>query len=214
VNARLDKAAVEKLLVRARIAADRMGLKRDREELAQEVLCRMLEGKNQHSTVDQTLIDALRERSGRKGSPNYEARLRLYSAESREPHHLGIPGGDRVGADLDDRIDIQRMADFLRGEERALMKLRHQWGMNEVEIADLFGVSASRICQRLKGVCGRLSARASKAAHREREFEARLEEMGDRKGQSLPRSSDQEVAKKESSEMESNIGPRFSWRLT
>lgn len=94
------------------------------------------------------------------------------------------------------------------------MKLRHQWGMDETEIGDLFGVSASRICQRLKSVYGRVSARTSKASQREREFEARLEEVGGKQGQGASRGSNQEVAQGKPSEVESNIGPRFSWRLT
>lgn len=82
---------------------------------------------------------------------------------------------------------FRSLSDLLNGFygiERAIMILLGQWGMSEVEIGNIFGVSESRISQRLKGIQKRLYARAAaeKSRERKREMEALL--LPDAEGES------------------------------
>lgn len=57
------------------------------------------------------------------------------------------------------------------GEERAFFLLRYQYGFKEIEIAGLYGLTESRICQRLAGIHERLQhiVRASERLPEERD---------------------------------------------
>jgi DNA-directed RNA polymerase specialized sigma24 family protein len=191
-----------------------MGFMRDREELSQEVLCRMLEGKNRSSTIDQIVIDALRERTGRKGQPSYDGRKNLYYSNSIGPEELQLPSRDHNGVTLDDRLDIQRGIDTFRGEERAFLVLRYVWGMNEVEIGNIFGVSESRISQRLTRIQERLSARIKKEAGRERKRTGPVDQVGKGEGESLPRRKNQSMEDEKSRPMETAHGSSYYAGLT
>lgn len=170
--ARLDfskKEDVEKVSKRIRYAFSKFskGIGNE-DECVQEILCRMLEGKGEHRTVDQFTIDYLRTITGRKGVASYSARQNLERADSVEPGDLervlpmDIRGNRANGLDLDecarysgDQID------------RACLKLYFRWGLDEVEIANLFGVSPSRVSQRIKRIQGRISARIKSERSRE-----------------------------------------------
>jgi len=195
-------------------SAIRMGFSGDREDISQEVLLRMLEGKNRHSTIDQIVIDALRERAGRKGAPSYERRKNLYNSHGQEPGQLETLIGSYDGTNSDDRIDINRIAGFLNGDDRAILLLSCQWGMNEIEIGNLFGVSESRISQRLARISERLSARVKKEARSQGTGTSQVEEMGEIKAQGLECQANQSMAGEESRKMESTNEPCFQKWLT
>lgn len=60
----------------------------------------------------------------------------------------------------------------IKGEMRILILLRYGWELEVQEIGDLFGVTGSRICQRLGGVLKRIQA----SIHRDEATESRGEE--------------------------------------
>lgn len=130
------------------------------EDCAQEILTRMLEGKHQHSTIDQCVIDYLRLESGRKGSSGYDSRKALAHANPYEPSRNFDTSGSSVRIDLGDRLDYERLLKLCGGQiSRACFKLWYKWELNGIEIGDIFGFSESRVNQRIKEVQKRLSER-------------------------------------------------------
>lgn len=134
---------IKKLLTRIKYSCCRLGRSEIAEETAQEVFTRMLEGKHQHATIDQAVIDYLREQYGRKGKPGYAERQALSKPDSYEQgdYDRTIQSGD--GSNLDDRIDFNRITDNLTGFRRCLVIMRHRDGMNEKEIGHYFGFTES-----------------------------------------------------------------------
>jgi DNA-directed RNA polymerase specialized sigma24 family protein len=150
------KAAI-KLRSRAHSSAIRYGFKRDAEDLAQDAICTMIEHPTAGRTVDQHVIDAVRKRYGRPGLPGFGARQNLECAIANGAESDARAGEPCPGISPGDRIDLERMLRHLGvGEERAFFLLRYQYGFKEIEIAHLYGLTKSRISQRLKGIQNRL----------------------------------------------------------
>jgi len=155
------KEDVEKVSRRIRASFKKFSKRTDgADDCAQEILKRMLEGRNQHQTIDQAVIDYLRTDSGRKGLPGYNARKKLQYAHSLEPTSL-----ERL-LDLDHgrkspyRLDFEECRGWIGNQiDRAIFDLFYRWGLNEVEIGNLFGFAGSRASQRLKRIQSSLSAR-------------------------------------------------------
>jgi len=123
------------------------------EDIAQEVICRRLSNPNSASqNYQQSVIDCLRQRSGRKGTCSYEQRRLIMSATT-------TTGRDDIGSYVGERGDSWHFERFFRGTDRAILLLIIKWGLSETEVADLFGVSESRICQRYKGIQKRIQQR-------------------------------------------------------
>ena len=154
-----DEAALEKISARIRYSYVRMGGRGDPDDCVQEILMRMLAGKHQHSTVDQCVIDYLRVKSGRKGSAGFADRVALENARSFEPAELDAAGRASDSADLGHRHDSSSLGRRLPRNERIVFTLTTTWGLSAVEVADIFGVSESRVCQWLKGIQSRLQSR-------------------------------------------------------
>lgn len=138
------------------------------DDCVQEVLCRMFEGKHQHSTIDQCVIDYLRTDTGRKGAPGYTSRLNLINADTIGPRSDDESDGldyGRVGFDpgASEGIEgfdwVRCVTRGLSRDEKIIVSLKANWGFREIEIANLFGVSESRISQRVKRIQERISAR-------------------------------------------------------
>ena len=64
----------KELRKRAIASATRYGFAGSAEDIAQEVLCRFVEGRGKHQTVDQAVIDVIRSEHGRPGLPGHERR--------------------------------------------------------------------------------------------------------------------------------------------
>lgn len=166
------KEDVEKLQKRIRRAYDirARGLG-DAEDCAQEILYGMLEGKHQHQTIDQAVIDYLRAKFGDKRLGSYTQRQNLNFADS-----VG-PGDDErllpvdFGRSLVDGVDFKRIFRSCLQVDQAAFKLYYGWGLNEAEIGDLFGFSESRASQRIariqKSISARVEAEKSGTASRE-----------------------------------------------
>lgn len=170
---------MEKLSARIRYSyAKYTGSSHGDDDCVQDVLCELVSGRREHSTIDQITIDCLRSRNGRKGLPGYDGRKSLEHAiahGSEEPSAFDVRS-TRVEPDI--RMDCERMLRRIGNKiDRASFGLYHKWGLSEVEIGDLFGFSESRVSQRLQRVQGSLSARASQEASRKRSGERAMEKV-------------------------------------
>lgn len=65
-------------------------------------------------------------------------------------------------ADQNDGLDFERLLDGLESRDRAILKLKYQWGFEGTEIADLFGVTRSRVSHMLSSIEGKLKERLEK----------------------------------------------------
>lgn len=130
------------------------------DDCVQEILTRMLEGRHQHSTIDQAVIDYLRSTHGRPGSPGYLERQKLENAHSLESSGLGCLDQYSFGRESSNRLDFSECRGWIGNQvDKAAFGLFYKWGLSEVEIGDLFGFSESRVSQRLKRIQGSISAR-------------------------------------------------------
>lgn len=140
----------------------------------QEVVTRMLEGRHQHATIDQAVIDYLRECRNLKGFRRHsEGKVApiLHSYEQGEfDRTVAADSGRDVGAG----IDFDRLIGMSRHWERAVMNLYFREDYGQAEIGNLFGVTESRVCQWLERIQSRISARIQaqeSAIQRKREGE-------------------------------------------
>lgn len=136
-----------------RCAAD-LGFAHEKEDIAQDVLLQMLEKPGR--PVRYATIDAIRERTGRKGDISYEARQVLNLSVSNGTEHIEWEPESLSGR-LEARLEVESLLGSVNGANRAIWLLTYQWGLSEKEIGYLFGVSESRICQRLRRIQARLS---------------------------------------------------------
>lgn len=197
----MNEKEYNKIKKKVEIALNKYGARNfDHEEITQDVMLMWAErGFKKGQTVDQAVIDCLRKYTGRKGSCGYIARKELQNAASLDD---GYQLGRNIEPYVGERGDYRGFERFFCGDERAIYLLIVKWGFSEVEVADLFGVSESRICQRYKGIQSRISARVKKEARgsekRSREMEEILSEEAKRNIWGVESFSDQSLAVGES----------------
>lgn len=139
------------------------------EDCVQEILCRMLEGRHQHSTIDQAVIDYLRSTYGDS---------RVFGDIERQNHNFPDPlepgDFDRIlpmdfRRKSSNRLDFDECAKRIGNQiDRGIFGLFFKWGLNEAEIGNLFGFSPSRVCQRLKRIQSSISARIKSEESRDK----------------------------------------------
>lgn len=118
------------------------------DDCVQEVLCRMLEGKHKHSTVDQCVIDYLRFESGRKGTASYTGRINLKYASPIGPRVDEPKTEVDYGGELDTRELIAFIEEGGRGILGEVLRMNIQEKTLK-EIGERFGFSESRASQLL-----------------------------------------------------------------
>lgn len=161
---RLDlskKKDVEKITKRIRHAFRKLAKRADgADDCVQEILLRMHEGRHQHSTINQAVIDYLRANYGDSRLPSYLARKKLEYADSPEPRKMERILELADGGKSPHRLDFDECARWAGNQiDRAALGLFYRWGLSEAEIGHLFGFSESRVSQRLKRVQKCISAR-------------------------------------------------------
>lgn len=144
--------------IRARIIQSytRMVGSNGAEDCAQEIFARMLEGRHQHSTIEQAVIDYLRQTRGRKGIRGHAQRKAFFNPSSFEQENHDGTVAVNVGRSLESRVDSELVARRLRGKERAVWLLIFEYGFTLKEVGSLFGVTESRISQWVAGISTRL----------------------------------------------------------
>jgi DNA-directed RNA polymerase specialized sigma24 family protein len=189
----VNTVTAKKLRGRAIYSATRKGHAEFAEDIAQSVLLKFCEGRGKHQTVDQAVLDTLRSEYGVARNGSDVRKRNLFRAEPLE----AVP---RVRVDSSSGGDFERIIRVLRGTERAMVKLIYEWGFKAKEVGDLFGVTESRISQRLFEVQKRISsamaieeqrpaqvvfAQSEIKAWRERERQRGLEILSEEKGNGM-----------------------------
>lgn len=154
----------KKFFKRIKISASKFGFAHEAEDCAQEILLRMLEGRHQHSTIDQAVIDYLRRNHGDKRRLGRAKRENFNHAYSYEQGAYDNTLGACPGEQLEQRMDVDRLIRSIRtkgnGQKwRAIAGMFFVGGYTEAEIADHYNVGPTRIHQILKEISGRLSKR-------------------------------------------------------
>lgn len=171
MNGRLDfnnQKDVDKISKRIRFSYRKhKGTNHGDEECVQEILTRMLEGRHQHATIDQAVIDYLRSNHGDARLPSHSERQKLEHAITSGSEELESNIGFVDGRELFNRSDIDDYGRWIGNQiDRATMMLTYKWGLNEIEIGHLFGFSESRVSQRLKRIQKCLYARITASESR------------------------------------------------
>lgn len=166
----MDAKQYEQLKSRIHYSVRKMfGDSLDAEDAVQSILLTWLsrQGKGRQ-TVDQAVIDYARRTIGDPRSGSFNSRKSLYQATS--------DGLERINEETrQSQENGDWVTEILCGMERVIWVLLTKWGMSEVEVADIIGVSSSRVSQRLKAIQSRLSARVTKKARSQGKTENKLE---------------------------------------
>lgn len=137
-------------------------------DCVQEVITRLLEGRHKHATIDQAVIDYLRECRNLKGFRRNLKREAPPKSNSYEQNSFD----EFIGADPRESLGSGIFADQLIGMskhwERAVMSLFFVEGYGQAEIGNFFGVSGSRVHQWLKRIQKRVQQRIKAAESRAR----------------------------------------------
>ncbi len=216
----MDNEQAKELWSKAKAYASRMGMERESEDFAQEVVERIWQGRK--ASIGQLYIDFLRERSGRKGERCYGRRaidgigaVSIQALEEKAGKPLDQLGGV-TNSGVDFGLDaLGYLKSLWDPKLRCIALLYHKWGFNEVEIGYLFGVTESRVSQWLKSIQSRLSERVKgeeSAAQRAREN--CVEEVLQVEGWGVERPPNIEMARIESREMALAYETSFSAWLT
>jgi RNA polymerase sigma factor (sigma-70 family) len=128
----------------------RYGRSQEADDAVNEFCQGMLEGKHQHQTLDQFVVDYLRKSSGDKRSRSYSERQNLINADSFEPDRHEREHRDDSCGDMDTRIDFRRMLGAIRVPVyRYIFSSFYAGGLTMKEIAEDLGVTESRVSQLL-----------------------------------------------------------------
>lgn len=155
----MNEKTAARLRKRAVLSAARMGFTEQSEDFAHDAILEWLEGGGQHQTVDQAVIDAVRRAYGRPGLPGHELRRNL---EQRTKSMDALADLPSHSVSRDSVHDFERLIQPLGSVDRAIVCLNYVWGFKEIEIAALFGITESRISQRLSQAVSRIAQRERK----------------------------------------------------
>lgn len=145
-------------------SATRKGFSEFSEDLAHDSLIKWLEGRGKHQTVDQATVDAIRGAFGRPGSPNYQLKRNVTRPSGSLDAVANKSSGEVLGYH---DYDLERIIETLNSSDRAIAVLIYVWGFKELEVGHCFGVTESRISQRLKGIQEKLSREMAREKQRE-----------------------------------------------
>lgn len=120
------------------------------EDLAQDAVLAVLEGKASPHAVRRSVVDAIRRRYGRPGLKNHAARRAVDSASDIEEF-------DTIN---EVRIDAEALLDGCDSEKDVLILVLFSRGFTLGDIGRLFYVSEGRACQLLKAALAGVRARA------------------------------------------------------
>lgn len=126
-------------------ARKRFGITSGLDDLAQEVACRILEGRHQRSTIDQMVIDYLRSSQGQG-----EAKRKLLKAlplESVKKHPCRL-SENRILS----RLTLLSLSKTLTAREIEIILLYFAQGLSFREVGEIYRLSASRILRIIKSI--------------------------------------------------------------
>lgn len=169
----MDNETAKRLRERLVHAAERKGSGQESEDYAQDVLLEWVRkghgGKRVTQTCDQGVVDAYRRDGGDRRTVGFESKRNVRRPEGSLDQ---MARGDIPRIHQVHNFDFGRFTDGAESRDRAILKLIYEWGFKNREVADLFGVTESRICQVRSEVEGRIS---QYLANEEREQTARVQ---------------------------------------
>lgn len=136
---------VNRLHARIKITARILGFGTIADDMAQEIICRMLEGRHEKSTVSQAAIDYLRNEFGRDGSPKQALTKNTQELTSWEKNARTYPNVEKV-------IDAKRIVGKLTDKEATAVIMHYVYGYSLAEVADILRVTESRVSQFLQEI--------------------------------------------------------------
>lgn len=159
----------------------------------------ILEGRGAHQTMSQAFIEYLRTTYGDSRTASHRVRQsaeinrvtitatreREEGFELGEDELEGVPRIELPNGRVPFEINEQIRAANLEAQERCMIWLRHGWNFTEGEIANCFGITESRICQRLSGIHKRLQETLLRGVSKSKPGMARQENEGMEKEQSF-----------------------------
>jgi RNA polymerase sigma factor (sigma-70 family) len=122
--------------------ATKKGFGNDAEDFAQEATLLLHAGRK--ARLDQLLTDYLRKEYGSTRHSNTPTKEYL----ARECYHEIDPNRTRAEA-IPSHMEFLSLLKTLPQAERVMVILKYQWGLDQREIAEAFGVTESRISQKL-----------------------------------------------------------------
>lgn len=127
---------------RAVTAAWKLQFGEQAEDLAQDVLLKVVEGKgaSNRASASQRMIDAIRAEYGRLGDAGTAEKQALMLTNRAFIEDKTKGGWD---AKLD---DFESLLKGLSRDQRIVIYLRYVWGFGVTEIGQCFGVDSTRIC--------------------------------------------------------------------
>lgn len=137
---------IQKFQRRAKYVAAKSGYPQLAEDFAQELFVYFWEKPDRGATVSQLFIDYLREQHGRPGTPGGDARI------AAEKSFSPIDDARDIAADPEPEQSDWRCDFLFGGREAEVYDWVYLEERHEYELADRWGVSASRVSQVLKGV--------------------------------------------------------------
>lgn len=160
----------------------------DRQEIAQQAMLNYLEyekrhGKRSSQTIEQAVIDACRALIGRTGTRSHAEGV------NRNSYSISPIDGEKNEFELVSRededdsrtfegygISLERFVVKLSSVERCIFKLHMEEEWDEIKIAYFFGVSPSRVSQRLKRIQSSLRTYAAREQSRSEKEESGIVE--------------------------------------
>jgi DNA-directed RNA polymerase specialized sigma24 family protein len=127
----------EKISRRAEWLAKTMGIPELAQDIAQEVVLGFVENPEKRQSVRNAVIDAIRANFGNSNSLPGQLK-------QKERYGIQVEQGaeDPVKNDFD-------LLGKTNPQDRAMYILKYKWGLSGVEIGQVFGVSGSRVSQRI-----------------------------------------------------------------
>ena len=130
------------------------------EDIAQEYVCRLLQGLHSTATVDQAYIDIMRLTSGRKGLAQYDEKNTLNSLVSeKQMDAIQLIPGHSSDLNVDELIDLQAILQKIKHPQSKKVFLLKIEGWTNSEIGNRLGVGEARISQILIKEINRLSGK-------------------------------------------------------
>lgn len=147
---------IDGLRGKALFSAKKFGFGEHAEDLAQEMLLKFLENKETRQTVDQAVIDAIREEFGNPNTAGYELRRARDNAIPVDELIDSLTLRGSIGETPTSALDFERYLEMFEDMERATICLVFKWGFSLKEVGHCFGVTESRVSQILKDILGRI----------------------------------------------------------
>lgn len=153
----MDLEWFERAKVKIKSTITKYGFGSLAEDCCQDYAVSLLEGKAQHQTINQYVIDYLRKNLGRKSYQSFDQKRNLSRANSYESYGYDNTTQGSDGSEMERKIDFHKVISLVEHKDKEVAKLYYIEGLNEKELANLSSLSVSIIYRKIKRIRKRLS---------------------------------------------------------